>query len=189
MTIELQNKGFEMVAKFLRKSDVVLFYPGSSLVSQVVEWVRDRRRYCLRLAWPKRPAEIISVVDAAAMTILDATEQPGDAMTALAHVAAGMPLATIATYTERNHPGLEVFVRVRGIMLLTGPMSDDRWAAFFQRAEAAWSDAPATAATGTFWGGQDDHVVKGSVKLSNESAPKGNSGTAPRPQGAVEAEE
>lgn len=177
-----------MVAKFLRKSDVALFYPGSSLVSQVVEWVRDRRRYCLRLAWSKRPAEIISVVDAAAMTIIEATEHPADAMMALEHVAARMPLPTIATYTERNHPGLEVFVRVRGIILLTGPMSDDRWAAFFQRAEAAWSDAPANVATGTFWGGQDDDV-NDSVKFPNESAPRGNSGTTRRPQGAVETEE
>ena len=115
--------------------DVVLFYPGRSLAAQVVEWVRRRDLYGLRMAWCERPTEIRAVMSAALTSVLDATEQPAVAMNALNSALLAVGPESMAIYTERAHSGLEVFVRVRGVVLLTGPMDEYRWAAFFQRAE------------------------------------------------------
>ncbi len=123
------------------KTDVALFHPGESLLSQVAAWLADHGQFSLRVVSSVGPAAIDRALTQAAAVLIDATDRPGQAADALGHVLARIGPQAVAVYTERPHEGLELFVRVRGAMFLLGPMGRREWEAVFERAEGP-ADAP-----------------------------------------------
>jgi hypothetical protein len=111
--------------------DVVLFYAEESLLYQVASWVRNEGRFSMRLVSSRDPVVVTRALDEAVVAIVDATRQPGEAMAVLERALQRIGPRRVAVYSEQLHNGLEVFVRVRGITLLAGPMSPPEWEAFF----------------------------------------------------------
>lgn len=113
--------------------DVVLFYAGQSLLEQITEWEHDNGRISLSLASLSSTIGVRNATRAAATIVIDATVCPREAMLVLQHTLTTLPSEIIAVYTEKVHNGLELFVRVRGVMLLLGPMSLSEWDGFFAK--------------------------------------------------------
>jgi hypothetical protein len=115
------------------KTEVVMFYPSDSLACQIAAWM-ERWPHCLVAA---SFAESISGMRRAAargrLVLLDATRDPSRARAALALVLAWRGPEAVVAYTEKMHPGLELFVRARGAMLLLGPLSVAQWHGLFQK--------------------------------------------------------
>ena len=65
--------------------------------------------------------------------VIDATERPEEAMGTLAQALGIRDPAPdkLSVYTETMHVGLEMFVRLRGVLLLLGPMDQAQWDGFF----------------------------------------------------------
>ena len=114
--------------------DIVLFYPGEVLMEQVGAWTARNPDFKIKMAitFSVLPAGIRSAADSAIVAVIDATEHPAAGMSALRHVMTQLGPESIAFYTEVTHPLLEMFVRVRGSLLLLGPMSADEWDGFFE---------------------------------------------------------
>jgi len=115
-----------------RNGEVVLFFAEESLLFQVASWVRNEGRFSMRLVSSRDPVVIARALDDAIVAILDATRQPGEAMAVLERALPRIGPRRIAVYSEQLHNGLEIFVRVRGVALLAGPMSPPEWEAFFE---------------------------------------------------------
>lgn len=112
--------------------NVVLFYSTESLLAQVSEWVHARRQVCLSLCSSTLARTICDSLAGADVALFDATESPGRAMDALQRGLEMTDAGAMAVYTEVMHEGLELFVRVRGTLLLLGPQSLTEWDGFFQ---------------------------------------------------------
>jgi hypothetical protein len=117
---------------FSLPADIVLAYAGESLLCQVAAWVHHHQGFGLRLVSSRDPAAFEGAVADAARLVLDATEQPGAAMGGLERALTVLSPDRVAVYAETVHHGLELFVRVRGVPLLMGPLSPLDWAAFFK---------------------------------------------------------
>ena len=107
--------------------DVVLYQAGSSLVTAVGDWLLEHPDISLRLVHSTCRSVINGPLGSAAVAIVDATDKPGAAAATLERLLKRIAPSRIAVYTERTHAGLEVFVRVRGPILLLGPMGADDW--------------------------------------------------------------
>ena len=110
----------------------MLFYAGESLLGQIAEWVRKHPDLFLRLVASGSAPAINAALTEASAVIIDATEHPDRAMDVLQHALLRVERNRLAVYTERTHEGLEIFVRVRGVPLLLGPMSQVEWEGFFR---------------------------------------------------------
>jgi hypothetical protein len=80
-----------------------------------------------------RSSIIRKVAAGAALSLIDLTEQVCQAMSALDELASILDPRHLMAYTERMHEGLEPFVRVRGILLLLGPLRADQWQAILRQ--------------------------------------------------------
>ena len=114
-----------------RHGEVVLFYAEESLLFQVAGWARSEGRFSLRLVASRDPVIIGHALDDAVVAVVDATRQPGEALAVLERAIGRLGPRRIAVYSEAMHDGLEIFVRVRGVTLLVGPMGPPEWEAFF----------------------------------------------------------
>jgi len=114
--------------------DLLLVYPGVPLLTQVADWARDNGNttVVLRILSSHDPLLIRAAVRHAAMVIVDATERPGAAMSAVESAIAHTSPTNIVVYTEQVHAGLELFTRVRGVALIVGPMSRPEWDAWLE---------------------------------------------------------
>jgi hypothetical protein len=112
--------------------EVVLFYAEESLLYQVASWVRREGRFSMRLTTSRDPSVIAGALDDAVVAIADATRQPGEAMAVMERALLRIGPRRVAIYSEQLHNGLEIFVRVRGVTLLAGPMGPPDWEAFFE---------------------------------------------------------
>jgi len=123
-----------MTARFTQKSDVaiVVFYPGKSLMHQVASWASDRPSSELQFSFARSVAEIRRALRRADVAIIDATEDPARAMETLVRAVTESDPGSVSVYTEIMHPGLELFVRSRGVLLLLGPMLDKPWQNLFE---------------------------------------------------------
>ena len=110
----------------------MLFHTGLSLVCQAATWVREHRRFGLRILASSGGSMMSRALDGAVLAIVDATEHPGQAMATLEAALERVSPERVAVYTERAHDGLELFVRARGVSLLLGPMEPDQWDAMLQ---------------------------------------------------------
>ena len=112
-------------------NQVVLLCATQPLVMQAAEWARKHPQFQLRLASATTPGEISSALESAAAVIVDATEDPDRAVDTLEIACDIMGRDRAAVYSEESHNGLEVLVRVRGAMMLIGPMSAAEWQGVF----------------------------------------------------------
>ena len=113
-------------------NEVVLFYPSRSLLAQVMEWTGKHRGFSVRLVRSCGPLSVSVALAESDIVIIDATEHPGPAMDVFRRAAPQMQRGKGAVYTEHLHDGLELFVRLRGVVLLLGPMEQSEWEAFFE---------------------------------------------------------
>jgi hypothetical protein len=103
---------------------IALVLPTESLWRQVSAWA-CKTRVEVRLCTSPRAADLHEMLRTCRATVIDATAQPGAAADALGAVW-GAP-GHLVVYTEHMHPGLELFCRTRGALLVTGPMEPDEW--------------------------------------------------------------
>lgn len=107
--------------------EIVLFYPTDSLMRQVAEWAAECPGMSVRVVTPTTPSAVRRALGERSLALLDATERPLQAMDALVHVIEEKGADGAAVYTERVHEGLEIFIRMRGVLLLLGPMPTEEW--------------------------------------------------------------
>lgn len=118
--------------------DIALYYPTESLLLQVAQWVHTHPYYHLRLVCSVHRGSVLAALKEAAAAIIDATERPDAAANMLEQIGK-TARSRVVVYTEFPHEGLELFVRVRGVMFLLGPMEPEHWESFFERIESAGS--------------------------------------------------
>jgi hypothetical protein len=117
----------------LATSEIVVFYPGSSLQEQVATWVDGHAECRLEASFAKSLPGIRVALDKAAVALLDATEDPCQATDAFSQAVSRLGVQAVAVYTETMHEWLELFVRIRGALLLFGPLSTRQWEELFDR--------------------------------------------------------
>ncbi|MGC9455549.1 MAG: hypothetical protein ACP5HU_11900 [Phycisphaerae bacterium] len=108
-------------------TQIVLFYPTQSLIEQISELVASWSGLSVVVSAAARPQSIRQAAAAAVATIIDATEDPARGARVLSAALPAVGPRRLAVYTEVLHPGLELFVRVRGPFLLVGPMKPRQW--------------------------------------------------------------
>jgi hypothetical protein len=123
----------------VRKSrhEVVLLYPGESLHRQVAAWGQRHADCAVEPLFIRSLIGIRRFLETADVAVIDATDDEAQAIDAFTQATARLGAAGTAVYTERMHEGLEELVRMRGALLLFGPLDDDQWEGFFERAIAA----------------------------------------------------
>jgi hypothetical protein len=121
------EKDIDVAVQANSACELVLLYPCDSLYGQVVEEVGLCQRASLVTVTSTRPGAIRRAAAGAALVLVDVTEQICQAMAALDELAPILEPQRLAVYTERMHEGLERFVRVRGILLLLGPLEHAHW--------------------------------------------------------------
>jgi len=114
-----------------QRGEIVLCHAGESLVQQLTEWAGRNPTAALRLATCCGPTSIRALLAGASGAIVDVTEDPRAALETFCCAVSGRGTsAAVSVYTEKMHDGLEMFVRLRGAMLLLGPMEPDEWDGF-----------------------------------------------------------
>jgi hypothetical protein len=122
-------------------SDIIVFYPGQSLTEQMAAW-RERHPDCnLELSFATTHSGIRNALRHAALALLDATADPDQISEGFAQAVAKLGAYSTAVYSETMHEWLELSVRVRGVLLLLGPMTGAQWDGFFERM-LSWSGQP-----------------------------------------------
>ena len=111
--------------------DVVVFYVSESLLRQLAARSFAPGPFCLRISEARGTPGINAALNNVGLVIIDATDKPGPAVNTLEHALGRVGPNRIVVYTEHMHPGLEQFVRLRGVMLLLGPMEPEEWNALF----------------------------------------------------------
>ena len=111
--------------------DVVVFYASESLLKQLAVWSPTLEPFYLRISEASGTPGINTALSNAGLVIIDATDKPGLAVNTLEYALGQVSSNQIVIYTEHMHPGLEQFVRLRGVMLLLGPMEPEEWDALF----------------------------------------------------------
>jgi hypothetical protein len=106
---------------------IVVFYPANSLMHQVSHWAIRYPAYDFTLCFARSLPEIQNALPRAAISIVDATEDPVRAMAAFTQALSALEADCVTVYTETMYEGLELFVRIRGVPLLLGPISDAPW--------------------------------------------------------------
>jgi hypothetical protein len=114
--------------------ELALFYPTESLHDQVAGQISLYQCTAMVTVSSVQGRAIRKAATSAVLSIIDVTEQVSQAMSALDELAGILDPGQLAVYTERMHEGLERFVRVRGILLLLGPVEAAQWQALFRQA-------------------------------------------------------
>jgi hypothetical protein len=114
-------------------ADIVVFYPGDSLIEQLTSWSECHPDCNLAVSYAKSLLGIRRALGNADVALLDATAHPRQTMEAFSQAIARIGPNAMAVYTERMHEWLELAVRIRGVMLLLGPLSGPQWEGFFER--------------------------------------------------------
>jgi hypothetical protein len=114
-------------------TDIVMFYPGDSMLEQVTGWAESRPDCNFMVSFANSLQEIRETLGGAEIALLDATVDPSRTMKAFSEAVTRIGAYSVAVYTERMHQWLELAVRVRGALLLLGPLGKDEWEGFFQR--------------------------------------------------------
>lgn len=116
-----------MVSQLKYFDEMVMFFANPSLITQVAQRLGDRSRQSLRLISPKTSMGIASAMEDASMAIIDATSSPQWAINTLDLAIGTLGQNKTVVYTEHYNEELEVFVRSRGAMFLSGPVNPDEW--------------------------------------------------------------
>jgi hypothetical protein len=116
------------------RHEVVLLYPGESLQRQIAAWGQRHADCRVEPLFIKSLVGIRRFLETADVAVIDATDDEGQAIDAFSQATARLDAAGTAVYTERMHEGLEELVRMRGALLLFGPLEDEQWEGVFARA-------------------------------------------------------
>ena len=114
-------------------SNIVVFYPGDSLTEQVAAWIEGHPDCSLETSLARSLPGIRKALRNADVALLDATADPSRAWEAFSQAVARLGACSVAVYTETMHAWLELAVRIRGVLLLLGPLSSGQWEGFFER--------------------------------------------------------
>jgi hypothetical protein len=112
---------------------MVVFYPGASLTEQMAAWQKRHPDRNVDFSFAAAHAGIRKSLRGAALAMLDATADPSRITEAFEHAAAKLGAYNVAVYSETMHERLELSVRVRGALLLLGPMTSAQWDGLFER--------------------------------------------------------
>ena len=115
-----------------RTADVAVFYPGRSLTEQLDAWSQTHGEHRIEWSWAKSLPGIRRALRRADVVLLDATDDPKQAAETFSEALSRLDAHSVAVYTEHMHEWLELFVRVRGALLLLGPMHSEQWDGFFE---------------------------------------------------------
>ena len=133
-------------------SSMLLLYPSVSLMRQIAAIVQPAIRCDLLAASPVLPSRLSRLPEETFACLIDATDRPEKAMKMLEWILGLTRPPLLGVYTEVVHPGLEVFVRLRGSLLYLGPMTDAQWLDLFanwrRRASSAQGGARPKSAAG-----------------------------------------
>ena len=125
--------------------DVVFLYPGNGLVAQRQRLMHARTDCRVRISRARRLPEIRAAIERAVAVVVDATGDHPQAVDAMLQAVARRGRDSVAVYTEHMHDGLELFVRMHGVLLLLGPMDGSEWDGFWEgRLPATTDEQPST---------------------------------------------
>ena len=110
--------------------DVTLFFPSRSLLLEIEKALVQCRPLHLRRAADTRRRCVEEALDGTDIAVIDATERPAEATAVLEESVALIGPDRSTIYSQRMHPGLEVFTRSRGAQLFLGPLTTHEWTAF-----------------------------------------------------------
>jgi hypothetical protein len=127
-------------------TDVLLLYPGRSLMDQVSVWAARHPERQMDMSLERSLPEIRKVLGHVGAAIVDATEDPAQATDALLQAVARLGSAAVAMYTETMHEDLELFVRMRGSLFLLGPLCDEQWEDLFEQLMRVHAASPVSRA-------------------------------------------
>jgi hypothetical protein len=116
------------------RRELVLFYPGESLHEQATAWGQRHDQCAVEPVFIKSAIGIRRFLERSDAAVLDASEDAEQAMAAFAEAVDCLGATSTAVYTERMCEGLEEFVRMRGALLLFGPLDDKQWDDLLERA-------------------------------------------------------
>jgi hypothetical protein len=111
--------------------EVVLLHPTESLLCQVGQWSEKDPRVCLRVVRATAAGSVRTALDSRSVALIDATDQLRSALGAVEAAVALGRASSSAVYTETMHDGLELFARMRAVMVLLGPMDGPAWDGLF----------------------------------------------------------
>ena len=114
---------------------VALLYPGDSLLQQMSDYSGKWPTCEFQTSRDDSPPELLAVFRRTAISVIDATNNPDRAVAAMELAAGTSDRHQPVVYTEKVHPGLELSVRSRGVLLLLGPLTEVDWGGLF---ELAW---------------------------------------------------
>jgi hypothetical protein len=113
-----------------------MFLATESLVLQLMRSCGPHRAPVLRVVRSRHPGVVGHAMVSAAFSIIDATEDPREALAILEEGIDRGRRARIAVYTEIIHEGLEIPVRSLGAALWLGPCSESDWESILDGIEA-----------------------------------------------------
>jgi hypothetical protein len=111
----------------------VLFYPSDSLVRQIAAEVDRWHTFRSVSSFARSPSGMRRMLLRADLVLIDATERVKQAKAAFSRALTFCDLDAVAVYTEVMHPGLELFVRTCGALLLLGPLGRTHWHGLFEQ--------------------------------------------------------
>ena len=136
-----------MVSSYDFVGDVALLLATESLVVQLMRSCGPLRAPVLRVIRSRHPRVVELALESAAFSIIDATEDPREALAVLEKGIARGCQARIGVYTEIMHEGLEIPVRSLGAALWLGPCSESDWGSILDGIEADTLMSPLVART------------------------------------------
>ena len=123
-------------------ADILLLYPGESLRDQIGVWARRHPERQVDSSLERSLPAIRGLLRRAGSSLVDATEDPGQATDAFLQAVARLGAGAVTMYTEATHEDLELFVRLRGSLYLFGPLFDEQWEEVFNHLLRAKWPAP-----------------------------------------------
>jgi hypothetical protein len=114
-------------------TDILLLYPGQSLLDQVDLWAAQHPERQLEVSRERSLPEIRDLLRHSGAAVADATEDPAQATDAFLQAVTRLGRSAVAMYTEVMHDDLELFVRMQGSLFLLGPLYEEQWEELFER--------------------------------------------------------
>jgi hypothetical protein len=120
------------VLKYGNNMDIAVLLPGESLLTQIADWAQRHSQFSLNVIHSAGRQAVLDAFQRAAKVVIDGSTQPALAMDVLDMSTTCVEANDILLYTERASAPLEIFVRVRGVALVLGPIVPSEWDAMLQ---------------------------------------------------------
>ncbi len=107
--------------------DVLLCSAGEELLLQVAQWARNHQRVPIRLICSGDPVDLAPAAARSSFAIVDAGENPEEALEMLPVLQEPLGSARIIVYSHRANRDLEMQVRRAGFFYVVGPLDLADW--------------------------------------------------------------